>query len=255
MTARYLVRFDDVCPTMNWRMWDRIEEVLTRERVLPILAIVPNNVDPKLVVGEPLPMFWNRVREWQARGWTIGLHGWEHRYVTVDAGILSINRRSEFAGLPANEQQRKIGLGLESFAAHGVRADVFVAPGHSFDLSTVEALKLHGLRIISDGLYFRCVEWRGMTFVPQQLWHFKKMPFGTWTICHHHNSFSESDFATFRDSIRRFRAHITSLPEVVRACRPFGLLDAISPRVWHIADAAKELRRRLTRLRTGRSYH
>ena len=72
--ARYLVRFDDLCPTMNWANWRVLEAMLLQAGISPILAVVPDNRDPKLVAGPPAPDFWDHVRAWQARGWAIGLH-------------------------------------------------------------------------------------------------------------------------------------------------------------------------------------
>lgn len=65
--ARYLVRFDDICPAMNWDMWGKIETVLRENGVKPILAVVPDNKDPLLDVGAPVSDFWERVRGWQGR--------------------------------------------------------------------------------------------------------------------------------------------------------------------------------------------
>ena len=190
MTARYLLRFDDICPTMNWDIWDRVERILIRENVRPILAVIPNNADPTMEISAPRSDFWERVRGWQARGWTIGLHGDEHRYVTAEAGLVGLNKRSEFAGLPLSEQQGKIARGLARFAAEGVLADLFVAPSHSFDRRTIEALRAQGVGTISDGFYARCVHRHGVTFIPQQLWAIRRMPFGVWTVCYHHNEFA-----------------------------------------------------------------
>src|SRR5436309_501178 len=61
MTARYVVRFDDVCPTMNWSVWARIEPVLAKHNVRPLLAVVPDNRDPKLMIEPPRANFWDRV--------------------------------------------------------------------------------------------------------------------------------------------------------------------------------------------------
>src|ERR1051326_483182 len=108
MTARFLLRFDDICPTLNWRVWSRLESILERHRVKPLLAVVPDNRDAKLMVDAPDPDFWARVRDWQARGWTIALHGYQHAYVTTDSGIVGLNAYSEFAGLAYAEQKRKI---------------------------------------------------------------------------------------------------------------------------------------------------
>ncbi|MEM5789386.1 MAG: DUF2334 domain-containing protein, partial [Syntrophobacteraceae bacterium] len=87
-STRYLVRFDDICPTMNWIVWDKIEPMLVQYRVSPILAVIPENRDPKLHVQPPVPAFWDRVRDWQSRGWTIALHGYRHVYVNQNRGLL-----------------------------------------------------------------------------------------------------------------------------------------------------------------------
>ena len=225
--ARYLVRFDDICPGMNWTMWREIEAVLVGADVKPLLAVVPSNQDSKLNVAEQEPAFWDRVREWQARGWTIGLHGYQHRYVTRDAGLVGLNQRSEFAGLPAGEQAEKIGRAVEIFRQQSVRPDVWIAPAHSFDAATVQALKQAGVDAISDGFYLSPHrDDLGMLWVPQQIWGFRYRPFGTWTVCYHHNDWHESDLRRLTDDVATYRSRITSFAEV--AATP-----GIRRRAWH----------------------
>ena len=65
--TRYILRFDDICPTMNWAAWEAIEALLTRHDVRPILAVVPDNRDPKLVVDPPMADFWAQVRKCRPR--------------------------------------------------------------------------------------------------------------------------------------------------------------------------------------------
>ena len=48
--TKYLLRFDDLCPTMNWKIWSEIEAVLLERRLKPVLAVVPDNQDPGLQV-------------------------------------------------------------------------------------------------------------------------------------------------------------------------------------------------------------
>src|SRR5437868_6217961 len=95
--TKYLLRFDDICPTMNWKVWSEIEASLVERSLKPILAVVPDNQDPALKVDRALDNFWERVRRWQARGWTIALHGYQHRYVTQHSGIVTVKKKSEFA--------------------------------------------------------------------------------------------------------------------------------------------------------------
>ena len=61
---RYILRFDDICPTMNWTLWGDIENILVQRALKPILAVVPDNQDPTLQVDAPVENFWERVREW-----------------------------------------------------------------------------------------------------------------------------------------------------------------------------------------------
>jgi predicted deacetylase len=215
-TARYLVRFDDICPTMNWGIWSEVEEILLRNDVRPLLAVVPDNRDPKLDVGPAEPRFWERVRGWQERGWSIALHGYQHRYVTAERGVVGLRTRSEFAGLSVAEQTDKISAGVAVFRREGVRIDAWVAPAHSFDESTVDCLAAHDVTVISDGLHwwpYRCT--RGVVWVPQQLWGFRWRPFGVWTVCEHMNAWGAVQVDGFADEVARYRPRIVDLPWVV----------------------------------------
>lgn len=243
MAARYLLRFDDICPTMNWAVWDEIELALERNGILPLVAIVPDNRDPKLAVSTPRIDFWKRVRTWQAKGWAIGLHGYQHRYETHDAGLIGLNPRSEFAGLPRAEQQRRIAAGLAIFSREGVRADLWIAPAHSFDRQTVQALLAEGISVISDGFFFRPVRRLGALWVPQQLWGFRELPFGLWTVCIHPNGFTAEETARLCADIARYRGAITSLREVLAGGEfaEYGLADRVFERAWRSLLAAKHI--------------
>lgn len=202
---------------MNWQVWDAIELILLDQKITPILAVVPDNRDKALQVSPPNPRFWDRVRHWQALGWTIGMHGWQHVFVTNDSGILGVNRYSEFAGLARSEQERKLRAGRGVFDREGIQSDVWVAPAHSFDGITIELLKEFGFRYISDGFHlFPRVDNSGMTWVPQQLWGFRWRPFGVWTVCLHINTWARADVATFKEHAKRYRAVISNFDEVVQ---------------------------------------
>src|SRR5688572_204516 len=129
--ATYLLRFDDVCPSMNWRAWDAIEGELVRLGIRPMVAIVPDNRDGKLKVSDDQPDFWDRVRTWQTRGWTIGLHGYQHVDTGGRGGILRSGKHSEFVGLSAGEQEDRLRRAVQIFAHEHVTPTVWVAPWHS----------------------------------------------------------------------------------------------------------------------------
>jgi predicted deacetylase len=215
MSASFLVRFDDVCPTMNWDVWNQIEPILERHGVKPIVAVVPDNRDPALIIDAPQSDFWMRVRDWQARGWTIAVHGYQHAYVTHDPGIVGLNAFSEFAGLSYDEQRRKIENALAILAQEKVQPEMWIAPAHAFDATTVRILVEKGLWMISDGFYFRPVHKLGVTWIPQQLWRFRRLPAGLWTVCYHPNDFSEDQIKQFDRDLTRFRKDLLSISDVL----------------------------------------
>jgi predicted deacetylase len=216
MSAQYLVRFDDICPTMNWAVWQQVEQILIRENVKPLLAVVPDNRDDNLNVNPARNDFWDQVRSWRERGWTIGMHGYQHRYVTQDAGILGLNKYSEFAGLPKEVQASKLLTAFEIFGRESIRPDVFIAPAHSLDRTTLEVLKEMGLRRISDGFFlFPNLDSTGMLWIPQQFWRFRWMPFGVWSVCFHINRWGSRDILQFQGDVRRYGRDIISCGEAI----------------------------------------
>ena len=234
MSARYLVRFDDICPTMNWKIWGRIEAILLEHGVKPLLAVVPDNQDPNLVVRGPNPDFWDRVLQLQDWGWTIGMHGYRHVYQTRKIDILGLKAWSEFTGLSHEEQEAKIAKGLEIFQREGIKPSMWVAPGHSFDEITVRALQRHDIDVISDGFFLRPVLYHGSVWIPQQLWHFRPFPRGLWTVCYHHNTFQDKDLTQFEADIRRYINQLVSLDQLLSShdIQNIGLLDKLTAAGW-----------------------
>ncbi|MFO1496835.1 MAG: DUF2334 domain-containing protein [Verrucomicrobiota bacterium] len=243
--ARYLVRFDDICPTLNWEVWDPLESILEKLNIQPLLAVVPDNQDPALMVSPPASDFWERVRGWQKKGWSIGLHGWQHVYRTAQPGLVGINPFSEFAGVEPSAQAEMIQRGHKVLQEHGIVPQLWIAPGHSFDRHTIKALLLSGIKILSDGLFpFVATDPWGMTWIPQQLWRFRAMPMGTWTVCCHINSWTTRELRKFHDDCQRFHHRMSDLPQAVRdAVRsPWALQQACFGNLLRAAVALRARR-------------
>ncbi len=243
--AQYLLRFDDICPTMDWAIWARIEQALVGLNLAPILAVVPDNQDAKLAVNAPDPGFWDHVRRWQAMGWTIGLHGYQHVYETTDSGILRLHARSEFAGLAEARQAEKLDRALAVFDRERVHPDLWVAPAHSFDRVTVRLLLERGIRAISDGfsLYpFRARD--GMLWIPQQLWKFRPRSRGVWTVCYHHSQWGEADEAMFDSDLAAYEKRVVSAASVMAnyGRRRRSAVDVALSCVLHVRRRAMERR-------------
>jgi predicted deacetylase len=233
--AQYLIRFDDICPTMNWSVWRQVEEILARAEVKPMLAVIPDNQDEQLKVCYTNKSFWDEVRGWQTRGWTIGLHGYQHLYETSNAGLIGINKFSEFSGLCYTEQRSKLRQALDIFERERVVPDIWVAPAHSFDRTTLQALCDLGIRRVSDGFsLYPHLDSSGMVWIPQQLWRFRKMPFGLWTVCFHVNNWTGDDIARFGLEVQEFAGGLTDCSSVVATYRDrrHNAFDAIFSRVY-----------------------
>jgi predicted deacetylase len=243
MHARYLLRFDDFCPTMNWAMWRAIEDILIDAHINPILAVIPANQDSKLHIQPPNKMFWDEVRNWQSRGWTIGLHGYRHLYDSDDSGLIGKNRYSEFAGVCREEQTNRIIRALAIFHQEGVWPDLWVAPAHSFDQTTLALLRDHDVGVVSDGLFlYPGLDRQGTFWIPQQLSDFKSASFGIWTICLHPNWWTSAHLTGFKKDVEHYRDRIVSCHDVLRqyATRHLDWQDAITSKFLR---AKREMRR------------
>lgn len=205
MTARYIWRMDDITPNMNWDNFWMFIELFRKYSIKPLLGIVPDNRDPQLVVHEANPDFWKIMNGLQSNGVVeFAQHGYQHLYVTQEGGLLGgkygFKLQSEFAGLPYDLQLKKISSGKKILENHGIYTDVWMAPSHSFDRTTLKALLDAGFKVVTDGIALYPYSMEGLLFIPQQLWRPKSFPIGVLTICLHINS---SDYDDFRN-IERF---------------------------------------------------
>lgn len=146
-----LIRFDDICPTMNWTQWKEAKKLMDETRVTALLGVVPNCKDPDLMIDAPKEGFWEYIKELQNHGYTIAMHGYEHKFDIRSRGLVTPEKHSEFAGHPYEVQCDKIKKGKEILNSHGIETDIFFAPAHSYDDNTLKALAANGFKYISDG--------------------------------------------------------------------------------------------------------
>jgi len=217
MSARYLIRLDDACDTMNRRRWGLLEEVLDRHAIRPIVAVVPDNQDPALVFDSRDKAFWERVRAWQAKGWTVAMHGHTHvMHPTQRPLLVPFYGRSEFAGLELDAQKAKIRAAWRYFLAEGVTPQMWVGPGRSFDVLTLRALREEtSISVVSDGIAFDSYFEHDFHWIPQQMWRLAGRRAGLWTVCLHPNEMSEPAIAALDKIIGAgFRGQIIGSADV-----------------------------------------
>ncbi len=218
--ARYLLRLDDLCPTMNRERWQQFRALIRDFHLAPILAVVPDNRDPALDVSPPDPDFWNQLRALESAGTTIALHGYRHLCISSGRSLLGLHPLSEFAGVDYETQRSWIAAGLGILRARGLDPHSFVAPRHGFDTNTLRALQTESIPVLSDGFYRTPVLRGGVTWIPQQLWGPVRKPHGLWTICMHPNTTAIEDIEHLRAFLRENADLFTSVERLLQEFPP-----------------------------------
>lgn len=214
--AQYMLRLDDLCPTMDRARWSWFAELIDHYELKPILAVVPDNRDPELVRDTPDTEFWHKMRRMESEGATIGLHGLRHQCHARGRSFVGLHGQSEFAGVAYAAQREWIRAGLRILRSHWLEPRVWVAPRHGFDGATCRALRANGIEIISDGWAQRPFRRRGLTWLPQQLWGPVAKSAGLWTICMHPNTAREQDVEALRSFLDRHASQFTGVNQVLR---------------------------------------
>jgi predicted deacetylase len=218
--AQYILRCDDLCPTVSQPGWQRYLDLIGEFRLQPILAVVPDNRDPDLALSPPNPEFWSSMRTLQAAGATIALHGFRHLSGSRGRSLMPLHRSTEFAGVPVEVQRQWIHAGMEILRGHGLNPRIWVAPRHGFDLQTLHALQQEGIHALSDGLARIPFTRDGITWIPQQLWEPVEKTHGLWTICVHPNTAQDSSVHRLHAFLQNHAAQFTSAERVLAEAWP-----------------------------------
>ncbi len=237
-TKKYLVRLDDASPWMDGRRWQKIEDILDRYGIRPLVGVIPHNDDPETRIDGEDSGFWEKAGRWQKKGWAIALHGFNHCCSSASGGINPVHNRSEFAGLPFEDQRAKIEEGYRILTEKGLRPEYFFAPSHTYDETTLRAIKeVTPIRKISDTMGRKPYLMKnGMTVIPCQAGRFRDMPLGGyWTFCYHPNTMTDEAIEAFGEFIAKNREQFISFDEVpVEGLKPKGIVDRMLGKAYLI---------------------
>lgn len=218
MKKQYLIRLDDACPTMDVGKWQRMEDILDQYGVHPMVGIIPDNKDPKQQIDAEDTSFWDRVKDWEKKGWAIALHGCDHCFISNDGmkGINPLWKRSEFAGVPLEIQKEKICKGVSLMRIHGIEPKYFFAPAHTYDENTLEALRTESnIRIISDTIATKPYYKDDFVFIPQVGGHCVEMKIpGVWTFCLHPSAMTDENFIATERFIKSHSKEMTGFEDL-----------------------------------------
>ena len=220
ITSKYtglLIRMDDISENMNWSLMDKCEKLFDKYTIKPLLGIIPINKDPELLKYPHNSKFWERVNDWQGKGWEITMHGLNHLYTQKSdkKDIFNYGGNSEFYGLDYSTQLNKIKLGLKEFKKRNIKVRSFFAPNHIYDQNTLRALKNCDVKIIIDGYglfpYFK----DQILFIPQLFYKEIFLPFGIQSTQMHINYWSDQNFSDFVKFIEKNEKKITNLDHII----------------------------------------
>ena len=161
-----IIRFDDICPTMNWTQFQRAKSLLDKNGKNALLGVIPECKDPDLAINSSKDDFWEIILALQKAGYSVAMHGLYHMFDISAKGIVTKKKQSEFAGHSYEEQYEKIKKGKDILKSHGIFTDIFFAPAHSYDDNTLKALYANGFKYISDGLSKKPYKRNGIVCLP-----------------------------------------------------------------------------------------
>ncbi len=251
------IRLDDITVNMDWERFRCVENILDEAGIRPLIGVVhfPEDINlDRMERGTALgsvtykPRFsWDDSvtesipsddKEWREfliglrnKGWVIALHGYKHVYTTKKKGIFPLNKFSEFAGVKFYDQLNMIKKGMEQLDSWGVPAEVFMAPGHTYDRKTLKALCGAGLMKVTDGFgarpYRRFVRNAGRVDVLRFYPISRKRrecisdKYGFTTLVLHCNTMTDDDMASLKKMITSHRDHFMDYSEYLTE----GLVD------------------------------
>ena len=233
--SKYIIRLDDACEKMDVEKWDRMEKLLDKYKVKPLVGVIPHCEDPMMDKYEFNAEFWKKVEIWKNKGWTIAMHGYNHVYGTPCGGMNPVNKRSEFAGLSYEEQAEKIERGWEILIDYGFHPEVFFAPSHTFDENTLKALKNKTtIRVISDTIASDVYKKDDFWFIPQQSGSVRKLPLKTVTFCYHPNTMTDKSFEILEAFLDSYQNRFTEYTELNMKKRKISLCDRLLQKIYFL---------------------
>jgi predicted deacetylase len=213
-----LIRIDDVAENMNWALMDKCEALFDQYNIKPLLGVIPFNADKSLYAYEKNNNFWNKVREWQKKGWEISMHGLSHVYDmdTNKKDFFNYGGRSEFFGHDYQIQFSRIKKGLEKFREEKINIRSFFAPNHTYDKTTFVALNELGVKHVIDGYGLIPYTENNINFFPQLFYKEIMLPFGAQSTQVHLNYWEKDDYNNFKKFILKNNNKIINFDKCIK---------------------------------------
>lgn len=223
----YIIRLDDACPKMNHENWIKVENLLDKYNIKPIVGIIPESKD-ELFSWKFDKEFWEMTtKRYIQKDWIIAQHGCYHLYHLTKKGDVS-----EFRGLSYDDQFELIKKGHDILESYGIKPRCFFAPAHSFDNITIDVCRDTGyFEFISDGYSLYPYKYRDMLFYPNLFDTTRKiLPFGIYTFVLHPNFINDKQLEDLEKFIKKNRKNFVDFDEInckVKKTRKRSIFDKL----------------------------
>ena len=217
--TKILIRIDDVCENMDWKIMHKLEKLFDEHSIKPVLGVIPNNQDKEFLSFPRNDNFWDQVRSWQDKGWEIAQHGNTHIYDKLcknKSDYFNYGGGSEFFGHPLEMQILRIKLGLKKFKDEKINIRAFFAPNQTYDKNTFIALKECGIYEIMDGYGLMPYTENKISFIPQLFEKVFILPFGIQSTKLHLHTWKQDDYYNFENFINKNLNKIITYDEVLK---------------------------------------
>ena len=203
---RIAVRIDDVTPGMDKEKFFRFIDLIESYGLNALLGVIPDNRDESSDVA-PIrdDKDFSFIRELKDKGYPLAMHGCFHVYTSDKGGLFPLNDYSEFADLKYDEQLKLIKHGKECLKREGLDTDIFMAPAHSFDKTSLKALKKCGFKYVTDGFGIRPYSMGGLVFLTISLLksiELRVLKNGITTFVVHTGMMEEKDFKEYEELLK-----------------------------------------------------
>ena len=81
--SNYLIRLDDASHFSDLEKWFLLEKIFDKNNIKPLVAVIPDNKDPNLKYSHYNRAFWDQVKKWEQKGWSVAMHGYTHEFHKV----------------------------------------------------------------------------------------------------------------------------------------------------------------------------
>ena len=202
--AYYIIRFDDINPKMNWARFNKLKSIINRHNIKSILGVVPNCKDKAISEYPECINYLNDLQKMKLEGDIIAQHGYTHIADSNNKGFFGNKKKSEFAGLDYQTQYERINNGKKILVENKLWQPIFMAPYHTFDITTVKVLKKLDFQLITDGFARYPYELNGTKLIPQM----SSMPLPTYLplisqLCIHINNLNDKKLNYLIDFIEK----------------------------------------------------